>query len=179
VAKGNLDLMVPLWYGTEEMMHYCGYSYDPNPEKCSKKIILDVSENRQVWKMNREPSKFNWDGKTQNPNYETELSKHLDEERVFTENLASGAFVEIPNIVWKKNFEFSDKIKVDGFSRGRSAADFELISLTTGKTYSMFMKDVLLMIQESTIKNGVVSGVWTFCKRGANYGLKLVKEDLE
>ena len=77
-------------------------------------------------------------------------------------------------ILWKENFEFEDTLKLTGMSRGRSAANFNLQSETTGKDYNVFMTDMVHLFQNANINKGYVIGKWTFCKRGQNYGIKLI-----
>ncbi len=74
---------------------------------------------------------------------------------------------------WVANHMWSDTINVVGMERGQSAAHFVVKSEVSGKTYYMFMKDLLNMILKTTIENGRVSGCFTYIKRGKNYGLKM------
>jgi hypothetical protein len=55
------------------------------------------------------------------------------------------------------NYELAE-LTINSFYRGRSAGGLSLVD----------------MISRSVIDHGKVSGKWTFCKRGENYGLKLV-----
>ncbi len=72
------------------------------------------------------------------------------------------------------NFEFTDTLTYQDFYRGRSAAGFEFIKKSDGKTVSMFMKDftdaIPLMIE------GRLTGRFTFVKRGQNFGCTMIKE---
>lgn len=94
----------------------------------------------------------------------------------FTKN--TNQFLNFPmfedNIEWKENQIFEDRFKIDSFSRGRSAANFNVISEINGKSYTMFMKDLFDIIQTHKIEKGIVSGFFTFCKRGRNYGVKMM-----
>jgi hypothetical protein len=74
----------------------------------------------------------------------------------------------------KDNYVFEDTLIIEDFSRGRSAAYIEAKSATTGKGFTIFLKDLLDIIKNETISKGVVQGKWTFCKRGSNFGLKRV-----
>jgi len=86
--------------------------------------------------------------------------------------------------VWKENCEFQAIFRVSGFERGRSAAHFILEAIQipadlpngikSGKSFPIFMTDLLDLIQNKTIINGnIESSLWTFCKRGKNYAVKL------
>ena len=76
-------------------------------------------------------------------------------------------------IEWKDNYTFQDEMRVVDTKRGRSAAHFVIESCRTGTKYTLFLTDALTIFQKGIIVNGVVSGWWTFVKRGSNYGLKL------
>jgi hypothetical protein len=84
----------------------------------------------------------------------------------------SGGYIE--EVVWKENYEFADTFHITNYVRGRSSIAFELISCGDGKRYYMFVSDFVEMVQSSVVEKGVVSGTWTFCKKGCNYGMKLV-----
>jgi hypothetical protein len=75
--------------------------------------------------------------------------------------------------IFKENFEFKATMRVIGIQRGRSAAKYILKS--GGKSYTMFMSEMLDMIKATTISTGIVGGLWTFCKRGTNYSLRFVR----
>jgi hypothetical protein len=72
---------------------------------------------------------------------------------------------------WVDNFEFDDELEIVGIKRGRSAAYFLLKSVTTGKEYTMFMKDLMEFLNGQKLK-----ARWTFQKRGANFGVRKIKE---
>ena len=76
---------------------------------------------------------------------------------------------------WKKNFEFRDVLTLTGFSRGRSSVKFDM-KRSNGRSVSFFVKDFCDLAMTHGILNGVVIGKFTFTKKGANYGCKLVKE---
>lgn len=76
------------------------------------------------------------------------------------------------SFIWREPWEFVDTFKIVGYSRGRSAANFDLVSETTGMECSMFMTDATHLITTTVIDKGVVTGKWIFCKRGSNYGIK-------
>lgn len=76
----------------------------------------------------------------------------------------------INSIVWKDNFIFQDTLIYSTYLRGRSAAYFEFISTTKNTNYTVFLKD----FEEGFVMQmdkGEISGSFTFCKRGQNYGL--------
>lgn len=75
---------------------------------------------------------------------------------------------------WKDNYEFDDIMIAESINRGRSSATFKFMSELDGRIYNVFMKDVLEMIKYGEFMDGKIRGKFTFCKRGTNYGLKLV-----
>lgn len=86
-------------------------------------------------------------------------------------NYISNIGVDRPWIVWKDNYIFEAKMKFDGFSRGRSAANANLID-ENNKKYTLFLTDLSLLLCRSFIKDGFTDKIkWTFCKRGTNYGI--------
>jgi len=45
------------------------------------------------------------------------------------------------------------------------------INITTGKSYPIFMVDMLDIMQRKEVLHGTVSGTWVFRKRGLSLGL--------
>ena len=74
---------------------------------------------------------------------------------------------------WVPNHMWSDTINITGIERGTSAAHFIVKSEVSGKTYYMFMKDLLNMMLNHIIEKGRISGAFTYVKRGKNYGIKI------
>jgi hypothetical protein len=74
-------------------------------------------------------------------------------------------------VEWRCNCVFGDMLEITGIQRGQSAAYFHLQSKSTGKKYTMFIRDMLDLIQKTIIDHGIVNARWTFCKRGLNYGI--------
>ena len=80
---------------------------------------------------------------------------------------------EMQCVVWLPNWVFDDTLVYDSYSRGRSAAYFGFKSKTTGREFTVFLKD----FEEGFVRRmvrGEVTGQFTFCKRGANYGTTVV-----
>jgi len=75
---------------------------------------------------------------------------------------------EINTTVWIDNYEFEDSLEYTGFTRGRSAANLQMKSIITGREYTVFITDLGDMFRKAD--KGIVSGTFTFCKRGANFG---------
>jgi hypothetical protein len=81
------------------------------------------------------------------------------------------ALIKENDLEWKEPYEFFDTMQIVGSYRGRSAAGFELKSITTGGTHCMMLGDMEEMIPNATITKGVVMGRWKHKKRGQNYSL--------
>lgn len=75
--------------------------------------------------------------------------------------------------IWKPNAEVELTLKYVNYSRGRSSAKIDWED-QKGHTYPMFMTDMdeLFKIGVNTLS---VHGIFTFVKRGANYGIKYVR----
>ena len=93
-------------------------------------------------------------------------------------NMLDGVTTEA-DVIWKENYEFEDTMIVDRCSRGQSTVSFDLISKSTGIKYNTFMVDMFDLITKVNINKGVISGKWTFTKRGKSYGLKMIFEENE
>lgn len=75
------------------------------------------------------------------------------------------------------NYMFTDTLLITSVRRGRSSVHFILKDIRGEREYSMFLTDMLDLICSTGICKGIVSGTWTFCKRGKNFGLKMVKDE--
>lgn len=76
---------------------------------------------------------------------------------------------------WKDNFEFQDEIQFSCFSRGQSSAKAIFNSNLNKKKYFVFLADLGDMLKHGVEENGIIKGIFTFSKRGQNYGIKLLK----
>lgn len=81
-------------------------------------------------------------------------------------------FAETYGYKYVDNFEWDDILEYENFGRGTSAAHLYFKSTLTGKSYQMFLKDFENIVKR--LVDGKVSGKWTFCKRGQNYGVKFL-----
>jgi hypothetical protein len=77
------------------------------------------------------------------------------------------------DIRWEKNYIFDEILFIYGISRGTSSATFNA-SDENEIQYNIFMKDILYIIQNAKIENGKIHGLWTFIKRGKNYGVRFL-----
>lgn len=80
---------------------------------------------------------------------------------------------EGPN--WVDNFEFEDTLTLNGFGRGRSSVTFSMVR-SDGTTVSVFVSDFYDMAVAGAFKAGKIKGRFTFCKKGQNYGCRMVKQ---
>jgi len=72
--------------------------------------------------------------------------------------------------VWIDNHVFGDTLTLHGYGRGRSSVTF-IMSRPDGRTVSVFVSDFYDMATKMV--HGEITGVFTFAKKGANYGCKL------
>lgn len=80
-------------------------------------------------------------------------------------------------VEWIENREFEETLTYAGYSRGASSATF-LWKDSTGATYQMFMVDMNDLLSSKNIIKRQVTGTWTYCKRGQNFGIKLIKPEI-
>lgn len=71
-----------------------------------------------------------------------------------------------------ENFEFKAVLEFKHFSRGCSSAK-AVVEDQEGNTYEVFLGDYADMIELSC--HGSIGGIFTFCKKGQNYGIKLAR----
>jgi hypothetical protein len=72
---------------------------------------------------------------------------------------------------WRDNFEFEDTLEYVAYSKGRSSVGFEF-KRSDGTMVSMFLTDLDTILP--LMKNGQITGRFTFTKRGENYGCKRI-----
>ena len=77
-----------------------------------------------------------------------------------------------------KNFVFKDTFKFEGFSRGRSSAVGIFRNEEGTLSSSMFLSNVSDVILIGGCDLLSLSGYFTMCKKGMNYGLKYLGETL-
>ena len=77
-----------------------------------------------------------------------------------------------------KNFIFKDTFKFEGFSRGRSSVTADFTNKDNNLSSSMFLSNVsdVILLGGCDLTN--LSGYFTMCKKGANYGLKYLGDTL-
>lgn len=102
----------------------------------------------------------------------TDLS---DSER---EQVYNGQFVVTKawngDVIWKPNEEVELTLHYKNYSRGRSAATF-LWEDDNGHFYPMFLTDLDDLIKQN-VCGSTIHAIFTYVKRGANYGIRLVKK---
>lgn len=76
-------------------------------------------------------------------------------------------------IVWKQNEEVELTLRYKDYGRGRSAVTFYWED-EYGHEYPMFIKDVDELLRQN-IGMSSIHAIWTYVKRGANYGIKFVR----
>jgi hypothetical protein len=77
---------------------------------------------------------------------------------------------------WRDNVEFEDTLTLETYGRGRSSVTFTM-RRKNGKTVSVFVSDFCDMAKSRAFGEfdaGAITGRFTFCKKGANYGCRMV-----
>ena len=98
-----------------------------------------------------------------------------ERERVYNgEEVVKGfSYDENINEVWKPNKEVELTLHYKGFSRGRSAVTFYWVD-DDGHKYPMFIRDVDELLRQD-IGTSSIHAIFTYVKRGANYGIKFLR----
>ena len=92
-----------------------------------------------------------------------------ERERVYSgEEVVKGS-----NEVWKPNTEVELTLHYKGYGRGRSAVTFYWAD-DDGHKYPMFIKDVDELLRQD-IGTSSIHAIFTYVKRGANYGIKFLR----
>ena len=76
--------------------------------------------------------------------------------------------------VWKPNEEIELTLHYNGYGRGRSAVTFYWKD-DNNHQYPMFIKDVDELLRQD-MGTSSVRGIFTYVKRGANYGIKFLRK---
>ena len=77
------------------------------------------------------------------------------------------------NEVWKPNKEVELTLHYKGYGRGRSAVTFYWVD-DDGHKYPMFIKDVDELLRQD-IGTSSIHAIFTYVKRGANYGIRFLR----
>ena len=92
-----------------------------------------------------------------------------ERERVYNgEEVVKGS-----NEVWKPNKEVELTLHYKGYGSGRSAVTFYWAD-DDGHKYPMFIKDVDELLRQD-IGTSSIHAIFTYVKRGANYGIKFLR----
>lgn len=75
-----------------------------------------------------------------------------------------------------ENIEFYAELEYQGYSRGRSSVTINFKG-NKGENYPMFLSDFDDVLKNADIINRKVYGKWTFCKKGKNFGIKIIPEE--
>ncbi len=115
-----------------------------------------------------------WDGR-----------KHVDTLSIFTpaearvEYLTSPdprdpkAIATMPSHILVPNYIFVDSLEYVGFTRGGSSVNLSFKSLSTGRTFIVFLSDLAEFVERMD-KGKILNTQFTFCKRGTRFGLKIL-----
>ena len=150
--------MIPFTYHHEDMMDY--YDMNFSDSENNRKITWDTEENRRAYL----PFKY----------VDETTEDHQKRINEYTNKFTTGRYITVDEVIWKPNFEFKDRLKYLCYSRGRSSAKIHFKSEITNKKYEMFLTDFDDLMKGQGFNKNIVEGTFTFCKRGANYGIKLV-----
>ena len=81
---------------------------------------------------------------------------------------------------------FKGAMRLEGYSRGRSAAYFDVKNEMTGATYTIFMTDMMDILERHSVQQGRIihrggsyfnfTLMWVPTKRGDSYGVKIYED---
>ena len=80
------------------------------------------------------------------------------------------------NVEWKENEIFRDNLRLVSYSRGRSSVTFNWISTNTGVIYETSLSQGFALIPH--LKDMCYEGQFVFAKRGCNYLLEVLDNDI-
>lgn len=100
---------------------------------------------------------------------DSERERVYNGEEVITTAGYDGAKVE----VWKPNEEVELTLHYKGYGRGRSSVTFYWAD-DDGHEFPMFIKDIDELLKKS-IGTSSIHAIFTYVKRGANYGIKFLR----
>ena len=128
----------------------------------------EIPYNRKGDALNYPQEEYEWEyGGVQYPSW-------YEIERKFGTDAARQANRITVGPIWKQNEVFEANLRVESFSRGRSAANFNVKNMQTGAEYTMFLTDFLDLLQKHVLDHGETPRLkWCFAKRGANYGIMM------
>lgn len=78
--------------------------------------------------------------------------------------------------VFKRNTEFEDTLTYVSHTRGCSSVKI-IFNTSAGDPVEMFITDLTDIMNSGGFDGNRVSGVFTYCKRGQNYGIRRVRQD--
>lgn len=98
-----------------------------------------------------------------------------ERERVYNgEEVVKGFFGNNSEEVWRPNEEVELTLHYEGYGRGRSSVTFYWTD-EHGHKYPMFIKDVDELLKQD-MGTSSVHAIFTYVKRGANYGIKFLRK---
>lgn len=72
-------------------------------------------------------------------------------------------------IVWEDNQVFQDSFEYAGYSQGRSSCHIYLKSTVNNRKHFVLLSDFDRIMKKGWMNNNIISGKFTFAKRGANF----------
>lgn len=90
------------------------------------------------------------------------------------ERVYNGEYIETPDkAIWRPNEEVYLRLHYDGYGRGRSSVTFYWKD-DNGHRYPMFLTDMNELLKQNVGVSNIY-GIFTYVRRGVNYGVKLLK----
>jgi hypothetical protein len=183
-------ILVPFKYEDDSFMSECGSSEGQSYKSwwdTIEKCWADVScwkrnkPQEEIWKSGHGYHNY-YDRKLiANPNYEAEMKIYEAEMKKYEEKVKdvdskklSGRYIEVNQVIWKDNFEFKDTFYIESYTGRGASKSLVFTSQITGNKYNMNLNDLVVMLQNTSVIDGVVSGTWTFSRLRGRYGIAFV-----
>ena len=94
-------------------------------------------------------------------------------------DILRGKYQEV-KIDWKDVEPFYADLRFTGMDKGsHGSTRYTLKNLNSDANYCMFTVDVLDILMTHGIQGGILHGYWVVQKRGQNYGIRYIGEEVE
>ena len=111
-------------------------------------------------------------GKNEDKNYQINLYDNGSSCLILSDGSIANTKIKSPT-KQVDNFIFEDTLELIGSVNKSSTISFIFQSKTNKALYNMFHTNLLHMLKEKIMENGIISGKWTFIKKGPGIGLML------
>lgn len=86
-------------------------------------------------------------------------------------------------VTWKENVPFQDRMRVgpvtkpNDYHTSKSSTFCEVTSLSTGKSFPMYMSDLMDVVSSTDVIRGEISGTWAFTRHATKVSIYMLSTD--